>query len=87
MYKITLTLALIALMLMGCASGVPPMPAVSKRYPPANLITPCPPELPQPATGKGPDLLANHVETAKLYHECRVRLEGLAGWVANDGTQ
>jgi len=31
-----------------------------------------------PASGKAGDLLANHVEVAQMYQECRARQKGLA---------
>ena len=39
------------------------------------------PELPQPASGKLGDLLANHVEVAGEYHDCQARHGGLIRWV------
>jgi len=84
MHKITLAILVSVSMLMGCASGMQLMPAAPKRSPPpASSTTPCQDELPQPASAKGTDLLANHVEAAKLYHDCRLRHQDLAGWAKN----
>lgn len=79
MRKTILTPLLAVSMLTACASGGPPMPA--PRLPaPASLSEPCP-DLPQPASGQLPDLLANHVETARRYHLCRERQRGLTEWI------
>ena len=40
-------------------------------------MQPCP-DLPDPASGKAGDLLADHVAVAKLYQQCRTRQQGLA---------
>ena len=70
--------------LTGCASGwLPTMPA---RQPPPVLTTPCP-DLPQPRSARGADLLDNHVQVAERYHECRERHRALAEWAKNDGTK
>ncbi len=74
---------LIVLTLAGCASGGWPTKA-PMRSPPVNLLTPCPP-LPLPASAKGPDLLVNHVLTAKLYHGCREQHRALADWANHTG--
>lgn len=84
MSKPMLALLTSALILTGCASGGPPMPDLPKRLPPPNLTTDCP-DLPQPRSARGADLLDNHVQTAELYHECRERQRALAEWARNDG--
>lgn len=68
---------LIASTLTACASGPTPMPA--PRMPPAGLTTRCP-ALPPPASGQSANLLANHVEIALLYHQCRDRHSALSDW-------
>lgn len=83
MSKRMLALLTSALILTGCASGAQPMPDVSTRRPPPSLTTPCP-DLPQPRSARGVDLLDNHVQTAAQYHECRARLKALADWADND---
>lgn len=84
MCKTMLALLLSALMLTGCGSGAQPMPDRPKRLPPANLTTDLP-DLPQPRSARGPDLLDNHVQSAQLYHECRDTHRALADWTRNDG--
>lgn len=78
-------LTVTALTLTACASGRPPMPVPSPiLFPPASLTEACPP-LPQPATGKAQAVLENHVETARLYHQCRNRQQDLADWLRVTG--
>lgn len=72
---------MIAWMLTGCASGPTPIPT---RLPPPNLTTPCP-GLSAPASARPGDLLANHVATARLYHDCKARQRALAAWALNPG--
>ncbi len=73
-----LLLLLSAWMLTACASGVPPTAASWRPPPPpAQDLQPCP-ELPEPASGRAGDLLANHVAVARLYQACRTRQQGLA---------
>lgn len=79
MNKAILPLLVAALMLTGCASGAPPMPAPNLTTP-ASLTQACPKELPQPASGKEPDLLANHTMAARIYHKCRKTFLGLVKW-------
>ena len=38
-------------------------------------------DLPPPESGALMDLLANHILTAKLYHQCRDRHQGLVNWL------
>jgi hypothetical protein len=73
--------ALIASTLTACASGPPPQPA---GLPPPHLIQPCPPTLPTPDRPTGPEILRAWVQAAEMYHDCRVRHEGLAGWATKD---
>lgn len=52
-----------------CSSGGPRTPVAPIRVaPPPNLLTP-PPRLPMPISGRPTDLLANHIEVARLYHQ------------------
>ncbi|MFT4191651.1 MAG: hypothetical protein QM617_09045 [Comamonas sp.] len=66
---IRLTLSTIAVCLMSaCAAGTPPTPADPiKVSPPASLTAP-PQALPPAASGRMPDLEANHRAVAKSYH-------------------
>lgn len=72
-------------MLTACVSGAPPTRALSlirpPPTPPAHLRVLCPTALPDPRSGQLPDLLANHVESAQLYHLCRERHSGLVHWL------
>lgn len=69
---------LLASTLTACASGVPQTAAsLTLPDPPAQDMQPCP-DLPDPASGKAGDLLANHVATAKAYQECKARQAALA---------
>lgn len=79
-----LALLISALILTGCGSGGRPMPDLPKRQPPPNLITACP-DLPQPRSARGADLLDNHVQVAERYHDCRERHRALSEWAKNDG--
>lgn len=73
-------LILIALStLVGCSFGARPTPAISLA-PPASDLTLCPETLPPPASGKLPDLVANHVLTMRQYHRCMERHRGLVEW-------
>lgn len=69
-----------ASMLAACASGPQPMLA-PRLLPPASLTQLPSEELPPPTSGRLPDLLANHVETARLYHQLRERFTGLVQWL------
>lgn len=55
-----------------CNAGVQPTPDPLRVPPPPNL-TRAPDTLPQPASGRMPDLEANHRDVARLYF-------GLAAW-------
>lgn len=66
-------------MLTACASGGTPMPGLMLP-PPQTAMAPCPP-LPPPLSGKPMDLLSNHIEVAKLYHQCRDRHQALINWM------
>lgn len=67
--RLLLLLILCALFLMsGCSSGALRTPAPIRVAPPPNLLTP-PPRLPMPVSGRPTDLLSNHIEVARLYHQ------------------
>lgn len=80
MRKLILSMTIAALMLMGCASGGPPTqtPTLSARESDKQK---CLETLPDPASGKTQDLLANHVLAMKAYHECKDRHNGLVNWL------
>lgn len=80
MLKQILSMAIAALMLTACASGVRPMPTVTLT-PPASDMQKCPETIPDPASGKTQDLVANHVLAMKTYHECKDRHNGLVDWL------
>lgn len=79
MRKTILPLLIAAWMMTGCASGTPPTLAPI-LLPPQNLMQPCP-RLTTPASGAMTDLLTNHLMTARAYHQCRDRLQGLVDWL------
>lgn len=70
----------LASVLTACASGPTPTPAPI-RVPPPHLLSRMPEALPAPASARGPDLLVNHVISARLYHWCRENHRSLADWV------
>lgn len=55
-------------LMSGCSSGALRTPAPTLATPPPNLLAP-PPRLPMPASGRPTDLLSNHIEVARLYHQ------------------
>lgn len=80
MLKRTLLPLIVASMLTACAAGVQPTTA-PLLIPPAHLTEPAPETLPEPASGHLDDLLANHIETAGIYHRMRARFQGLIDWL------
>ncbi|WP_126456716.1 hypothetical protein [Sulfuriflexus mobilis] len=48
---------------------------------PADMAQPCPNELPVPNSGRLPDLLDNHIESAELYHRCRILHDSTVKWI------
>lgn len=72
-------LCCVALTLTACASGRTPTPAPTLS-PPASEMVACSP-LPPPESGQLNDLLTNHIAVAKLYHQCRDRLQALIDWL------
>lgn len=79
MLKKLLPLMIAAWMLTACASGAQPTQEPNLLAP-ASLTAACPAQLPQPASGKPADLLANHTVAARIYHNCRKWFLGLIGW-------
>lgn len=76
-----LLLITLVLTMTACAFGPPRIVAkTTMPAPSAQDMTDCP-ELALPTSGRAGDLLANHVETAKAYHECRARQAGLADYI------
>ena len=69
----------VTLTLTACASGKPRTPGPTLTVPEADKA-PCE-TIPQPKDGSQTELLANHVMTAKLYHQCRDRHQGLINWL------
>lgn len=47
------------------------------RFDPANLV-PCPESLPEAGRDDVDTLTRNHVESAGIYHDCRIKQGGLA---------
>ncbi|WP_293766369.1 hypothetical protein [uncultured Aquitalea sp.] len=84
MSKSTLIPLLAVLMLTACASGNPPTLAPTLTVP-ANLTAKCP-DLPLLQSGSLNDLLSNHIQVAKAYHECRNHHNDLADWLKKTGT-
>ena len=80
MLKRTLLPLIVAWMLTACAAGAPPI-AAPALIPPASLTELPPATLPDPVSGQLDDLLANHIETAGLYHRARERFKGLVEWL------
>lgn len=65
----------------GC-SGAPPTPAISRPAPvTAHSLDAYPASLPAPMGVTGPDLLADHVALAKLYHALRTEAETWVAWM------
>lgn len=79
MWRAALISLTAASMLTACACGAPPTPAAARTLP-ADLALECP-ALPMPASGRLPDLLINHVESAELYTDCRERHRATVEWV------
>jgi hypothetical protein len=69
-----LSLAVLSLLLVGCASNTPKVPDYQF---PANLTTPCEP-LPQLKNGSLGDLYKYTIEIATLYNQCAIRHDALS---------
>ena len=70
MWKPTLLILSVALMLTACASGTPPMPVTTIYL--GNADTDCPP-LPSAKSGDLATLAKNHKQTTDQYHDCKAR--------------
>lgn len=69
-----LMLTLACCLLTACAAGPMPTPAPELKVPPPpNLLAP-PAPLPPPASGRVPDLEANHQQVARAYHQLASQL-------------
>lgn len=71
-----LLLMLVCCLMTACAGGPPRTPAPVpelKVPPPPNLLSP-PAPLPPPASGRVPDLEANHQQVARAYHQLASQL-------------
>ncbi len=79
MSKAILPLLIAALTMTACASGGLRTQAPTLN-PPQSAIALCEP-LPQPASGAMTDLLINHNEVARSYHQCRDRHPALINWL------
>ena len=79
MSKAILPLLIAALTMTACASGGLRTQEPTLN-PPEALIALCPP-LPQPQSGAMTDLLINHNEVARSYHQCRNRHQALINWL------
>lgn len=61
--------------LMGCVGGTTLIRDSDSLAP--ELLTECPAELPPAQSGKVRDLMANHLDVAAQYHQCRARHSAL----------
>ena len=80
-------LTLASCLLVGCASGPQPtlvhtvsLPTPIKVPPQASLTQP-PQALPQPTSGRVPDLELNHRQVAQAYHQLAARYCGLLSYL------
>ena len=90
MRPLTLSIAASCL-LTACAAGTPPMPDPTepiRTQPPPNLTAP-PRRLPPAASGRTPDLEANHLQVTKAYHRLASQMCGLQAYlgIAHDECQ
>jgi hypothetical protein len=78
----TIGVILIALLLTGCACGLPPLPEMPARAPPPALVSLAnyPEKLPPPETAQGARLLESYTQAARLYHLLRAQYLGLIEW-------
>lgn len=74
-------LTLACCLLIGCASGVTPMTDAPIKVPPPPNLTAPPQPLPQPLSGRMPDLEANHLAVTKAYHLLASQLCLLLAWL------
>jgi hypothetical protein len=59
----------VSCLLSACVHGPTPMPAPPISVPPPANTTAPPQQLPLPRSGRVPDLEANHLAVARLYHQ------------------
>lgn len=76
-----LLLMLASCLLIACAAGPTPMPAQPLKVPPPPNLTAPPAPLPPPASGRMPDLEANHRQVARAYHQLASQLCGLLAFL------
>ncbi|MCA8478221.1 hypothetical protein LGN35_09775 [Burkholderia multivorans] len=69
-------LTIVCCLMSACSAGVPPTPDPLRVPPPPNLMR-APDVLPQPASGRMPDLEANHRDTVRLYYGLAARFCGV----------
>lgn len=70
-----LTLLMVACCLLSaCAAGPTPMPVSPIKVPPPPNLTAPPAPLPPPASGRVPDLEANHLQVTRAYHQLASQL-------------
>lgn len=85
--RAVLICAVLMLAPMLCACGALQTKASAPVRPDAELLTYCPPTLPDPKSSLLPDLMANHLASAEQYHLCRQKHHDLVEAVtppAND---
>ena len=80
MLKTTLAILIVALMMTACGSGPTRTQEPLLQASQSDMQT-CPDELPAPLNGSTLDLLTNHVASAKIYHQCKDRHNGLVKWL------
>ena len=68
-------------LMSACASGPPPTTAPEIVVPPQASLTTPPARLPLPASGRVPDLEANHRQVARQYHLLAARYCGLLAYL------
>lgn len=86
MTRLTL-LMLACCLLIGCAAGPTRMPASEIKVPPSPNLTAPPPPLPPPASGRVPDLEANHRQVARAYHQLASQLCRLLAFLEVEPTE
>lgn len=69
-----LPLMLASCLLTACAAGPMRTPAPELKVPPPPNLTAPPAPLPPPASGRVPDLEANHLQVARAYHQLASQL-------------
>lgn len=82
-----LMLTLACCLMTACAAGPMPMPASPIPVPPPPSLTAPPQALPPPASGRVPDLEANHRQVARAYHQLASQLCGLLAFLQAEPTE